>query len=518
MVAFAQRLCGTSVDAHVDLPAVDHVEPVARLAFPHDLLSGRDANGNQVRRELLDHRRRERPEERDCAQTIQAVRRGSDPDVECAQSRQAEHREHDEERAGRDQRATDVQRGDQHRREHGPEAERPHEHALHDAHHPREDLVRDRPLEQRHAGDVHDRHADARDAEQEERGGGGDHDANEGDRHAEHQQPETERRCEACATDERERSEASDEGTDADGRIEVADSRVAEVQELQCRDDDQHVQRSGDQGLASVQADEQPQERVVRDRPEPGEELAEAPVRHRRLGRALRANSGEEQGGDEEHAGGHGEHAVRPDRGEEHAAERRADELARSLDRRQHEVRGGELVRRAGEGGEERRLRRPEGRLEQAHDARERVHDPGGRVRVGSHRRTRDRGRPAEVDRDEDTFPRVAVAQARDERGGDDGGQDPQQAHQAERGGAAALVGVERERDDEDPVGAVASRPGELEAAQARVREDGGECTARLGEPLPQRAQHPPIVSGFAFFEKSGKIGGRLRAATASRG
>ena len=60
--------------------------------------------------------------------------------------------------------------------------------------------------------------------------------------------------------------EPADEPTDADGGVEQADARLVEVEQLERRDDDEHVQRAGDERLRRVEADEGAQLRLPDDR------------------------------------------------------------------------------------------------------------------------------------------------------------------------------------------------------------------------------------------------------------
>src|SRR5439155_26369185 len=73
--------------------------------------------------------------------------------------------------------------------------------------------------------------------------------------------------------------------------------------------------------------------------------------------------------------------------------------------------------------------------------------------------------------------------------------------------GASPLVGVERKRDDEDPVRTDGSRPRELDPTESGVGEHRSEGAARLGQLPFQRGPHGgPIVGRFAFWDARGKI------------
>ncbi len=247
---------------------------------------------------------------------------------------------------GDDQRATDLEGRDENRREDRSEAERADEDALHDSEHARQHLVRNGSLEQRQPGDVDERDADADDGQEEQRhrrlGEQPDHQ----DRQAPEHEPDREVRAEAIATDERERAEAAEEPSDPDRRVEEPDARLAEVEQLEGRDDDQHVERAGDQRLRAVEPDDQPQARVAPDRGEACEALAQHATGARcRFGlRRCRTDAGEEQRREQERDRGGGEDRVHADQGQQDAANRRPDEDADALDRRQHEVRRGQLL------------------------------------------------------------------------------------------------------------------------------------------------------------------------------
>ena len=57
-----------------------------------------------------------------------------------------------------------------------------------------------------------------------------------------------------------------DEPADADRRVEQADARLVELEQLERRHDDEDVERAGDERLGGVEADERPQRRLARDR------------------------------------------------------------------------------------------------------------------------------------------------------------------------------------------------------------------------------------------------------------
>ena len=121
-----------------------------------------------------------------------------------------------------DERRTDADRGE-------PEH-------LDDAENPRENLVRNRALNERQPGDVDERASDAHDARR----------ATIGDRRRSCQSPramsgrpisddpEQEGRAQSPRAGEREGGDRADERADPDRRVEVADAAVAEVEQLRC--------------------------------------------------------------------------------------------------------------------------------------------------------------------------------------------------------------------------------------------------------------------------------------------
>ena len=137
--------------------------------------------------------------------------------------------------------------------------------------------------------------------------------------------------------------------------------------------------------------------------------------------------------------------------------------------------------------GEECGLRRPERGSDDGGEADDRVDDVGRPALPDRHGRRDHQRRPDDVGRDHHELAWVPVGEPGEERRGDRGRDHPDHAHDADRGSAALVVGVDRERDEVRPVADQRPGPGELEPAQIRVREDLPERPHRVGDPRPHR-------------------------------
>ena len=137
-----------------------------------------------------------------------------------------------------------------------------------------EHRVGDDALHDRQRVDVDDRVPDADHAERGDGDEGDRHASHENEREAEQRKPEREVARETAACREDEGDEPADQPTDSDGGVEEADAGLVEVEQLERRDDDEHVERSGDERLRPVQADERAQVRLPDDRPDAGHDAA----------------------------------------------------------------------------------------------------------------------------------------------------------------------------------------------------------------------------------------------------
>ena len=181
---------------------------------------------------------------------------------------------------GHDQRGLRPHDVDEHRCEHGAEPERREQEPLEGAEGPAQDVVGDGALHDRQGVHVDDRVPDADDREGDHRDHGDRDAADQREREPEEREPQREVAGQPPAGREEQRDEPADEPADADGGVEEADAGVVEVEELEGGDDDEHVERAGDEGLGRVEPDERAERRLAHDRPDPGEQ-ARCPARPR---------------------------------------------------------------------------------------------------------------------------------------------------------------------------------------------------------------------------------------------
>src|SRR6185503_20844885 len=144
------------------------------------------------------------------------------------------------------------------RRDDRAKAERPDDEALEHTEDASQHVRRRRPLEKREPGDVDERVADPEDAEEQQRRHSGRPGAEEDERDAPEDEPERERRPEAPQAYESQGDGGAEEPTDADGRVEEARSRAAEIEQLEGGDDDEHVECASHERLRGVEADDEP--------------------------------------------------------------------------------------------------------------------------------------------------------------------------------------------------------------------------------------------------------------------
>ena len=161
----------------------------------------------------------------------------------------------------------DERRGDQR-----AEREPAHDHALEHAEDARGDRGRRRPLQQRHRRDVDERVPHADDAERDHGGEGHRDGADHHERRAPEDDPEREVAGEPSAPDERERDAGADDRADAARRLEQADARVADVEQVERGHDHEHAEGAGHEALCAVEADQEPQPRLGADRAHAGAE------------------------------------------------------------------------------------------------------------------------------------------------------------------------------------------------------------------------------------------------------
>lgn len=198
-----------------------------------------------------------------------------------------------------------------------------------------EHSVGHRALQERERGHVHERGADAEQAEQEE----GRHrlrpDAEERDRRAPDHHPQPEVAREPAAADERDRHERSEQAADADRRVEEADARLAEVEQVERHGDDEHAERTRDERLRGVEPDQQAQLRIGAYGPEAGERLAQhGAAGGSGLGSCADVDPRDEDRAEREQEAGRREQRIGAREREHDAAERRPGERPHRLEHR----------------------------------------------------------------------------------------------------------------------------------------------------------------------------------------
>jgi hypothetical protein len=167
----------------------------------------------------------------------------------------------------------------------------------------------------------------------------------------------------------------------------------------------------------------------------------------------------------------------------EHARER-----PQSLDGRRRSVRGDQLRRRPREGEEEGHQRRPDERGGEADDARQREDDGDRRVCEDRGRRAGEGDRAGERDGEKEELAAEAVAEGSGEGREQHGGQQADEARDADRNRAADVVREDAQRDEVGPLGRDRRTPRELGAAEVRIAGDARQGGERNGE-----AAHPSI-------------------------
>ncbi len=362
-------------------------------------------------------------------------------------------------------------------------------------------------MQERGGGDVDQRVRRAQHDEEGERGShvgpGREQDqgnAPEDDARAEH-------RRQPAAAQQREHEEQTRDRAHAHGRVEEADAGGAEIQELERRDDDEHPQHARGERLAPVEGDNRSHPPVGRDRAKSREGLAEdarlAPGRHRSGRRCAAVQPADEDGRQAERRRRRREDGADAGGGQEEPSECGPDEEPDALQRRRGRVRGRQLLRRAGQGRQQRGLRRLKRRARDRDEARQRVHDLRRRVRERSRGRAGHRSGAHEIGGDHDAIAAVPVAEQ--SREGRDQGRrkKPDERHDPDGCRAAGAVREDRECHLVSPLAEDRSAPRELESPQLRVSEDGGERVQRRTQTRSCRNGHAArMARAFAFLNR----------------
>ena len=225
----------------------------------------------------------------------------------------------------------------------------------------------------------------------------------------------------------------ADQRAHAERRVEVADARVAEIEQLDRDDDDVDHHEARHERLRREQADEHAQRLVSPDDREACEALAED---RRGLDLALRRrrldlDPQDEERGQREHGSGEPEDDLEVGDGEQQAGHGRPEEEREALDRARDGVRGRQLARRPRERRRERGLRGAERRVRNRCRDREGVDDRRGDVGGHAERGAGDEQAAHERGGEEHALPPVAVGEHARERRHDGCRHEPQQEDEA---------------------------------------------------------------------------------------
>ena len=307
---------------HVELALRHDVEAVARLALAHHRGPGRHAPLLEPVSQALQLRRAERSEQRQRAQQRDLDHRHGRAAVDLGQrARGQEQRQRQQRTDPRDRPARAGER-DERGRQQRANREAGHRETLQHTEDAGEHVRRGGPLQDRAAGDVEQRARRPGDGEQNERAchgrpGREQHERRTPDEHAEH-----ERRQQPAPPHERGSDGDPGNAAGAEGGVQVAGSRAAEVEHRDREHDVEHVQRADRHELPAEQADEHPRRRLAREHAEAGERLLQRRQRVVRRRRAVQPRHEQRRHrGDEGHHGedparrGDGEQARRPGRG-----------------------------------------------------------------------------------------------------------------------------------------------------------------------------------------------------------
>ena len=164
-------------------------------------------------------------------------------------------------------------------------------------------------------------------------------------------------------------------------------------------------------------------------------------------------------------------------------------EDADALDRARGDVGRGQLLGCAGQRGNEGSLGRTERGRRNTDETGDHVDDDGARIGVGRDGGAADEQCPYEIGHDHDETPVVTVSEEGRERRGERGREPARQADDADRRGAALLVGVDDDGDAVGPGSDQRSGPRELDPAEVRVRKNLPKRPTRPGQ-LPQESPH----------------------------
>ena len=420
---------------------------------------------------------RERREHRHAVYERQLDRQREHFAVDVDEEPPDDHSQHGQDRADDYERRARADSGDDPGRDDRAEADRSHHEPPRDAEDSGQNVVGDDPLEQGEGGDVFDAVRGTDHGKQDHGCGEVGPGRRQRDRQAPEDESDAEGHCQPPSL-EPECPESPEQPADPQCGGQVADRALAGIQQAEGADDDQHVQAAADEALGRDQTDDQPRLRRAGDDAKAGDQELARPgacVRRRHLNPTFDQHPLEQAGGDEQHhRGDEKDDAGFRDR-EQHSGHEGADEGAEALHGRGRSVGGDQLFGRPGKRGQERLERRPEERRGHPDDRGEHEDDRLASPQKESRGRATERRRPHERDRGEKPLAPEAISQRRGKGGEDRRGQHPDQACDADGGGAARGVREDPERHEVHPLGRDRGAPGELDPAQIAVAPEGRE-------------------------------------------
>ncbi len=419
------------------------------------------------------------------------------PRVDLHEARAEQDDENGKKDARRDECTFEAERVDEDGRENRSDSDRCEPEHLDHAEDAREDLVGNGALDEGESGDVDERVSDPEQREENEGSGEGLPEAQHDQRESPEDDAEHERGTQTLRTGEREREDAAGEGAEPDGRIEVADALLPEIQELDGGHDEKHLDGARHECLCGEQPDEDAQRRIACDRSEPDERFGHDRARLQlapRLGlRRVDAEHEERRDEDEdcgccEDGGSAGDH-------QQESRERRSCERRETLEGARDRVRSGQLRRRPCERRRERGDRGPDGRVRDRRRDRECVHDHRRSVDEDADRCDRDEADAKQIGNEENALSGVAVGEQTGERRDQRSRYQSKQEEKSDSRFSADVVRVHGHSDQVRPVADDRRRPCKLQAAEARVREYALERRRRLTDPAAHARSISPTVA-----------------------
>ncbi len=372
---------------------------------------------------------------------------------------------------------------DEKRSKHRSERNSCHHERLEHAEHPRQNLRRRGALEQRLSRHVEQRVRRARESEQEQRTCGGRPHRHDHERGRPDGERDDDRRHQPGPPDERCRDADAKCAAGTERRIEVAGATVAHAERADREHDVEDIEHPERDLLRSEQPDQGTCSGFADDDGEPLNQLcpdARATGRVRRWA----CDAADEQRRDSDGRAHNEEHPARAGDGEQHAGDGGRDKDADALVPAGDDVRGGQLLGPAAEGGRECSHRRAGHRhrgcrhggapVRQGRRAVEQEHS-GGSAHAQSLR---------DVAECQDPGGAVAIAENRGERREQCRGHELNQCDDSCGGRTPVAVGVHEHRDPHGPLGSVEQREREFHPAKLRVANDDRADATDLADVL----------------------------------